>query len=66
MFGHAVVVDEAAASLVQSSHEAGVVVEGGEDQRVVLAVNLEDGLYVHLGVLPGRWVGGDGGDCSSF
>lgn len=54
MLGDAVVVDEAAARLVQRRHEAGVVVEGGEDQGVVLAVHLQDGLHIHLGVLRGE------------
>lgn len=51
MLSDAVVVDEAAASLVQRRHEPGVVVEGRQDQRVVFAVDLQDRLYVHLGVL---------------
>lgn len=37
--------------LVESSHEAGVVVEGRHDQGVVLLVHVQGGLHVHLGVL---------------
>lgn len=37
--------------LVQSRHEAGVVVEGRHDQSVVLLVDVQGGLHVHFGVL---------------
>ena len=51
MLGDTVVVDEATARLVQGRHEASVVVEGRQHQRVVLAVNLQDCLHVNLGIL---------------
>lgn len=41
--------------LIKSSHEAGVVVEGRHDQRVVLLVDVQGRLHVHLRVL-GRHV----------
>lgn len=40
--------------LVQRSHKAGVIVESGHDQGVVLLVDVQGGLDVHLGVLEGH------------
>jgi len=37
--------------LVERGDKAGVVVEGGHDQGVVLLVDVQGGLHVHLGVL---------------
>ena len=39
------------AHLVQSSDKTSVVVEGRHDKGVVLLVNIQDGLDVHLGIL---------------
>ena len=37
--------------LVEGGHESSVVTEGRHHQRVVLPVDIQDRLYVHLGVL---------------
>lgn len=39
------------ADLVECCDKAGVVVEGGHDQSVVLLVDIEGRLHVHFGVL---------------
>ena len=38
-------------SLVQRGHKARVVIEGHEDESVVLPVDLQDGVHIDLGIV---------------